>query len=248
MQEFWHWGIFFEQAPFGNTTYFMWLVDGFMVTVGLFISAWVVAFLSGSFFGILRTLPNRTLRGIGTLYVTLFRNVPLIVQFFLWYLGAPELLPGGLSAWFKGELNPNIQFFILSTCALGFFTGGRVAEQVRSGIEALSDGQKQAGLALGLTLGQTYRYIILPNAYRLILPPMSSEMLNMVKNSAVASTIGLIELTAQANRLMEFSAHAYESFTAVTLAYVLINFAVLYGMKLVEKIVRLPAAATGGGK
>lgn len=246
MQEQWNWGILFEQAPFGNTTYFSWLVDGFLVTAGLFVCAWILAFLSGSLFGILRTLPNRILSSIGALYVTIFRNIPLIVQFFLWYLGAPELLPGDLGVWFKAELNPNIQFFILSVCALGFFTGARVAEQVRSGINALSSGQKAAGLALGLSLAQTYRYVILPNAYRLILPPMSSEMLNMVKNTAVASTIGLLELSAQANRLMEFSAHPYESFITVTLAYVFLNFAVLYIMKMVERATRLPSAATGG--
>ncbi len=148
--------------------------------------------------------------------------------------------------WFKAELNPNIQFFILSTCALGFFTGARVCEQVRSGIQALSSGQRSAALALGLTLPQTYRYVLLPNAYRIIIPPLTSEMLNMVKNTAVASTIGLVELTSQANRLLEFSGYAYESFIAVTLAYVLLNFVVMRAMKLLENKMRLPSMSMGG--
>lgn len=110
MQANWNWGIFFEQAPFGNVTYFSWLVDGFLTTVALSVCAWILAFLLGSFFGILRTLPNKILSNIGAAYVTIFRNIPLIVQFFIWYLAAPDLLPYKASIWFKAELNPNIQF------------------------------------------------------------------------------------------------------------------------------------------
>ncbi|EIM37226.1 glutamate/aspartate ABC transporter permease GltJ [Enterobacter cloacae subsp. cloacae GS1] len=109
----WNWGIFLQQAPFGNTTYLGWLWSGFQVTVALSITAWIIAFLVGSLFGILRTVPNRFLSSIGTLYVELFRNVPLIVQFFTWYLVIPELLPEDLGMWFKAELDPNVQFFCL---------------------------------------------------------------------------------------------------------------------------------------
>lgn len=106
----WNWGIFLQQAPFGNTTYLGWIWSGFQVTIALSICAWIIAFLVGSFFGILRTVPNRFLSGLGTLYVELFRNVPLIVQFFTWYLVIPELLPEKIGMWFKAELDPNIQF------------------------------------------------------------------------------------------------------------------------------------------
>lgn len=241
-----HWGIFLEQAPFGGETYLHWIWDGFLVTTKLFVCSWIVAFVVGSFFGILRTAPKGYLRIVGATYVAVFRNIPLIVQFFLWYLLAPSLLPEATEEWFKMEINPDTQFFILSVLCLGLFTGARVCEQVRSGIEALAKGQMSAGLALGLTLPQTYRYVILPNAYRLILPPMTSEMLNMVKNSAVAQTIGLIELAAQANRLLEFSARAYESFIAVTVAYILLNFIVMQLMRFVEKRVNVSTRAMGG--
>ena len=110
----WNWGIFLQQAPFGNTTYLGWLWSGFQITVALSISAWIIAFLVGSLFGILRTVPNRFLSGIGTCYVELFRNVPLIVQFFTWYLVVPEFLPENIGMWFKSELDPNIQFFVSS--------------------------------------------------------------------------------------------------------------------------------------
>ncbi|EKE4355322.1 amino acid ABC transporter permease [Salmonella enterica subsp. enterica serovar Mbandaka] len=227
----WNWGIFLQEAPFGNTTYLGWLWSGFQVTVALSITAWIIAFLVGSIFGILRTVPNRFLSGLGTLYVELFRNVPLIVQFFTWYLVVPELLPEDLGMWFKAELDPNIQFFLSSMICLGLFTAARVCEQVRAAIQSLPRGQKNAALAMGLTLPQAYRYV---------LPPMTSEMMNLVKNSAIASTIGLVDMAAQAGKLLDYSAHAWESFTAITLAYVLINAVIMLVMSLVERKVRLP--------
>jgi glutamate/aspartate transport system permease protein len=241
----WDWGIFFEAAPFGNTTYLGWLWSGFKVTVAVSFCAWIIALLVGSLFGILRTVPNRFLSALGTCYVELFRNVPLIVQFFIWYLVVPELLPVNIGMWFKSELNPNIQFFISSMVCLGLFTAARICEQVRSGIQSLPSGQRAAGLAMGLTLGQTYRYVLLPSAYRVILPPMTSEMLNLVKNSAVASTIGLVDMAAQAGKLLDYSAHAYESFTAITVGYLIINAVIMFAMHLVEKKVRLPGHVGG---
>ena len=217
----WNWGIFLQQAPFGNTTYLGWLWSGFQVTVALSITAWIIAFLIGSLFGILRTVPNRFLSGIGTLYVELFRNVPLIVQFFTWYLVIPELLPENIGMWFKAELDPNIQFFLSSMLCLGLFTAARVCEQVRAAIQSL------------------------PNAYRVIVPPMTSEMMNLVKNSAIASTIGLVDMAAQAGKLLDYSAHAWESFTAITLAYVLINAVIMLVMNLVERKIRLPGNLGG---
>ncbi|ATA24798.1 amino acid ABC transporter permease [Brenneria goodwinii] len=236
----WNWGIFLQNAPFGNTTYLGWLLSGLQVTVTLSICAWIIAFLLGSLLGILRTVPNRFIAGIGTCYVELFRNVPLIVQFFTWYLVVPELLPTDIGMWFKAELDPNIQFFLSSTICLGLFTAARVCEQVRAGIQSLPSGQLSAGLAMGLTLPQTYRYVLLPNAYRVIVPPLTSEMLNLVKNSSIASTIGLVEMAAQAGKLLDYSAHAYESFTAITLLYIAINAVIMLIMQVIEQKTRLP--------
>ncbi|WP_410016091.1 amino acid ABC transporter permease [Sodalis sp. C49] len=241
----WNWGIFFEAAPFGNTTYLGWLWAGFKVTIAVSFCAWIIALLVGSLFGILRTVPNRFLSALGTCYVELFRNIPLIVQFFIWYLVVPELLPVNIGTWFKSGLDPNVQFFVSSMVCLGLFTAARVCEQVRAGIQSLASGQMAAGLAMGLTLPQTYRYVLLPNAYRVIVPPMTSEMLNLVKNSAVASTIGLVDMAAQAGKLLDYSAHAYESFTAITLGYLIINAVIMFAMHLVEKKVRLPGHIGG---
>ncbi len=243
MSSGWNWGIFLEQAPFGNTTYLGWIWSGFQVTVALSVCAWIIAFIVGSVFGILRTVPNRFLSTLGTCYVELFRNVPLIVQFFIWYLVVPELLPENIGMWFKQDLDPNVQFFLSSMVCLGLFTAARVCEQVRAAIQSLPRGQQAAGLAMGLTLPQTYRYVLLPNAYRVIVPPLTSEMLNLVKNSAIASTIGLMDMAAQAGKLLDYSAHAYESFAAITLAYVLINAVIMLIMQQVERKIRLPGNA-----
>lgn len=242
----WNWGIFLQPAPFGGTTYLGWLWSGFQVTVALSVSAWVIAFIIGTFFGILRTVPNRFLAGLGTCYVELFRNVPLIVQFFTWYLVIPELVPENIGMWFKAELAPNIQFFVSSMLCLGLFTAARVCEQIRAAIQSLPRGQRSAALAMGLTLPQTYRYVLLPNALRVVIPPMTSEMMNMVKNSAIASTIGLADMAAQAGKLLDYSAHAWESFTAITLAYVCINALIMGMMHIIERKARLPGNIGGG--
>ncbi|MBW6087167.1 ABC transporter permease subunit [Escherichia coli] len=198
------------------------------------------------FFGILRTVPNRFLSGLGTLYVELFRNVPLIVQFFTWYLVIPELLPEKIGMWFKAELDPNIQFFpFIHALPGGCLPPPVFANRYAPLFSRCRVGKKNAALAMGLTLPQAYRYVLLPNAYRVIVPPMTSEMMNLVKNSAIASTIGLVDMAAQAGKLLDYSAHAWESFTAITLAYVLINAFIMLVMTLVERKVRLPGNMGG---
>jgi glutamate/aspartate transport system permease protein len=245
MSYHWNWGVFLSPVSTGEpTTYLGWLISGFWVTVTVSLASWVVALVVGSLFGILRTLPNRKLAAIGTMYVAIFRNIPLLVQFFIWYLVIPELLPPSIGNWFK-QLPPNVQFYTSSIVCLGLFTGARVCEQVRSGIATLPRGQRAAGLAMGFTEWQTYRYILMPVAYRMIVPPLTSEFLNVFKNSAVASTIGLLELSAQARQLVDYTAQSYESFIAVTLAYMLINLVVMQLMRWVEAKTRLPGYIGG---
>ncbi|CCD38856.1 Glutamate Aspartate transport system permease protein GltJ (TC 3.A.1.3.4) [Candidatus Paraburkholderia kirkii UZHbot1] len=245
MSYHWNWGILLSPVSTGEpTTYLGWLISGFWVTITVSLAAWVIALVVGSLFGILRTVPNRFLAGIGTVYVAIFRNIPLIVQFFIWYLVVPELLPPSIGNWFK-QLPPTAQFFSSSIICLGLFTGARVCEQVRSGINALPRGQCNAGLAMGFTQWQTYRYVLMPVAYRIIVPPLTSEFLNVFKNSAVASTIGLLDLSAQARQLVDYMAQTYESFIAVTLAYMLINVVVMLLMRWVEAKSRLPGYIGG---
>jgi glutamate/aspartate transport system permease protein len=130
---------------------------------------------------------------------------------------------------------------------LGIFTSVRVAEQVRAGINSLPRGQRFAGTAMGLTQAQTYRYVILPQAFRIILPPLTSESMNIIKNSSVALTIGLLELTGRARAMQEFSFHVFEAFTAATVIYLLTNLLVVLLMRAIEKKVRVPGLIAAGG-
>ena len=240
----WNWEVFLQPSATGEGTYLSWLLEGLKWTVTLSLSAWVIALIIGSIIGVLRTVPNRWLGLLAATYVEVFRNVPLLVQLFIWYFVLPELLPRGMGDAFK-QMNPLSQQFVSALICLGFFTAARVAEQVRSGINSLPRGQKNAGLAMGFTLPQVYRHVLLPMAYRIIVPPLTSEFLNIFKNSAVATTIGLIELSRQAQQLVDFTAQPYEAFIAVTLLYLLINVVVMFLMRQVEQKVRVPGFIGG---
>jgi glutamate/aspartate transport system permease protein len=241
----WRWEVFLDPAPSGGDTYLGWILTGLKLTAALSLSSWFIALLVGSAMGVLRTVPNRLLYGIATGYVELFRNIPLLVQLFIWYFVIPELVPHGLGLWFK-QLNPLLQQYLAAMLCLAFFTGARICEQVRAGIESLSRGQKAAGLAMGFTLSQTYRYALIPMAFRIIVPPLTSEMVNLIKNSAVASTIGLLELAAMGRQLVDYTAQPYESFIAVTVLYVVLNVLVIWLMRWVEARARVPGFIGGG--
>jgi glutamate/aspartate transport system permease protein len=233
----WNWHIFFETSPDGVHTYLQTLLLGTWWTLATALSAWVIALAMGSLIGVIRTTPHPWLIRIGNAYVELFRNIPLLVQMFLWYFVVPELLPTAAGDWLK-QL-PDASFYT-AVVSLGLYTSARVAEQVRAGITSLARGQRMAGLALGLTLPQAYIYVLLPMAYRIILPPLTSEFLNIIKNSAVALTIGLMELTARARAMQEFSFQVFEAFTAATIIYIVINIFVTFGMRYVEQRLTVP--------
>jgi len=240
----WHWGVFLQPTSTGGDTYLGWMFYGFKMTIALSLSAWLIALVLGAVVGVLRTVPNKWLSGVATGYVELFRNIPLLVQLFLWYFVLPELLPTSLGDAYK-QSDPLVQQFLSSVVCLGLFTSARVAEQVRAGINSLPPGQKNAGLAMGFTLPQTYRFVLLPMAFRLVVPPLTSEFLNIFKNSAVCSTIGLLELAAQGRQLVDYTAQPYESFIAVTLAYLIINVVVMFAMRRVETRVAVPGYIGG---
>src|SRR5215468_10130669 len=233
----WNWGIFFQTSPDGVHTYLETLLMGTGWTLATALSAWCLALAMGSLIGVIRTTSNPWLVRLGNAYVELFRNIPLLVQMFLWYFVLPELLPTELGDWLK-QL-PDASFWT-AVVALGFYTSARVAEQVRAGILSMPRGQRLAALALGLTLPQAYGYVLLPMAYRIILPPLTSEFLNIIKNSAVALTIGLMELTARARSMQEFSFQVFEAFTAATIIYIVINIITTFAMQALERRIAVP--------
>ena len=248
MNYHWNWAIFFQLSPDGVHTYMQTLLLGAGWTLATAAAAFAIALALGSLVGVMRTTPLAWMMRLGNVYVEVFRNVPLLVQLFLWFFVLPELVPRGIGIWLK-QL-PNASFYT-AVVGLGLYMSARVAEQVRAGILSLSRGQRLAALALGLTLPQAYAYVLLPMAYRILLPPLTSELLNTIKNSAVALTIGLMELTARARAMQEYSFQVFEAFTAATLIYIVINLAVTAAMRLIERRVAVPgyvgakAAAAG---
>ena len=250
--------------------YFYWIAEGFGWTIAVASAAWVIAFSLGSVLGVMRTLDKpvlwvvpfvkspfyfRTravatskgvitidiawfLLGISTVYVTIFRNVPLLVQLFLWYFVFPELLPDDAGKWVKREM-PLPEFWTAVMC-LGLYTASRVGEQVRAGVNSIAKGQHYAAMAIGLTPVQVYRYVLLPVAYRIIIPPLTSDFLGVFKNSSLALTIGVLELTAMTRQVEEYSYQGFEAFTAATVLYIVVTAIVMGAMGVVERRVAMP--------
>jgi glutamate/aspartate transport system permease protein len=245
----WNWRIFWEVSADGKNTWFMTLIHGLGWTMATALCAGIIAFLLGSALGVLRTTPNKWPVRFGNAYVEFFRNIPLLVQLFIWYFVLPELLPATLGTAIK-QMAPPWASFVPAVIGLGLFTAARVSEQVRAGIQALSRGQGQAGTAIGLTLSQSYRFVLLPMAYRIIMPPLTSETMNLIKNTSVALTIGLVELTAAARSMQEFTFQVFEAFTAATVIYIIVNLIVVNLMRWLEKSIAVPGfigPSVGGG-
>jgi glutamate/aspartate transport system permease protein len=245
----WDWQIFCKETATGeqvagcfgkggDQTYLDWLISAWGWTLSVSASALVVALVAGLLVGTLRTLPDSPwLVRIGNWWVELFRNIPLLVQLFLWYFVVPQLIPPMRSV-------PSVVLVILG---LGFFTSARVAEQVRAGIQSLPRGQRYAGMALGFSTAQTYRYVLLPMALRIVIPPLTSESMNILKNSSVAFAVSIGELTFFARQSGEETSAPVQMYLAVTVLYALSAFAVNRVMALIESRSRVPGFVAAGG-
>jgi len=228
----WHWAVVVTDPYLG------WILSGLEWTVLVAASAWVIAFSLGSVIGIARTVRSPIVRVIAGSFVEIFRNVPLIVQMFLWYFVLPEVVPRSIGIWLKRDL-PHAEFWTAVVC-LGIYTSCRVAEQVRSGIGAIGKGQRYAGLATGLTPAQVYRHVLLPVAYRIIVPALTTEFLSIFKNSSLALTIGVLELTGTTRKISELSAQPMEMFLTATALYGAVTLGVSALMRVVEARSRVP--------
>jgi glutamate/aspartate transport system permease protein len=245
----WNWQVFCRETTSGETvvgcfgrgadeTYLNWIVTAWGWTLFVALCALVVALVSGLIIGTIRTLPNSPwLVRLGNAWVELFRNIPLLVQIFLWYFVIPGIFPA-----MKGV--PSVVLVIM---ALGLFTSARVAEQVRAGIQSLPRGQRFAGMALGLTTGQTYRFVLLPMALRIVIPPLTSESMNIVKNSSVAFAVSIAELTFFARQSGEETSAPVEMYLAATVLYAISAFAINRVMGAIEKRTRVPGFVAAGG-
>jgi glutamate/aspartate transport system permease protein len=231
--------VLFEKVQEGEELYLDWLLSGLGWTLALAITGWCIAFVVGILAGSARTSPRRGIAVAGRLYVEIFRNIPVIVQMFLWYFVLPELLPKDLGDAYK-KMAPPWGSFLPALMGLSLYTAARIAEQVRSGIEALPHGQRAAALALGMTEVKIYRLVLLPQALRIVMPTLTSELMGIFKNTSVALTIGVLELTAQARQINEFTFQTFQAFGSATLVYLLLALSVYAVMHWLEACYRTP--------
>jgi glutamate/aspartate transport system permease protein len=222
----------------GDVTYLDWLLSAWGWTLSVALLALLVALLVGAVMGILRTTPSKPLVFIGNAWTELFRNIPLLVQIFLWYHVLPQLFP----------LLRGVPSFVLVVLGLGFFTSARISEQVRAGIQTLPQGQRYAGLALGLSLPQTYRFVLLPMAFRIIVPPLTSESMNIIKNSSVAFAVSIAELTMFSMQAQEETSRGIEIYLAVTGLYFISAFAINRIAIAIEARLRVPGMLGAGAQ
>ena len=220
-----------------------WLLQGVLTTLGISVLAWVLAATLGILSGAMRTVPWKPFRALATFYVEFFRNVPLLVWMFFWYFGVPPLLPRGAQDWLFSH-RPE---FWAGMFALGVYHGARMSEVIRAGIQSIPRTQFEAAVAMGLTTFQAYRLVIVPIALRLIVPPATSESLNLLKNSSVALTISVAELTFQTRQIETYTAKAIEAFTAGTVIYLVLCVGIAAIMARVERRFAIPGLIARGG-
>lgn len=220
----------FLQDTGGGETYFQWLMTAWRWTLLVSGLSWVFALVAGVIIGVMRTLPFKLIATFGNIWTEVFRNIPILVQIFIWY----HVIPSLFTSW------QSVPSLTLVVVALGLFTSARFAEQVKAGLESISKGQMQAGFALGLTRFQTYRYILLPQVFRIIIPPLTSESMNIIKNSSVAFAVSISELTMFALQAGEETSKNIEIFFATTTLYFISAFAVNRVAVFIEKRMQLP--------
>jgi glutamate/aspartate transport system permease protein len=228
------WQVFLQDDG-GGRTYLEWMFEAWGWTLSVAGSAWVVAMVSGCLMGVLRTLPPDTRLNTGLVrvahaWVELFRNIPVLVQIFLWYFVLPKIFPA----------MQQVPGFVLVVVGLGFFTSARIAEMLRAGIQAMPRGQRYAAMAVGFTIWQTYRYVLLPIAFRTIWPPLTSESMNLLKNSSVAFAVSIAELTMYAMQVQEETSRGIEVYMVVTALYAVSAFSVNRVMAFFERRLSIP--------
>jgi glutamate/aspartate transport system permease protein len=220
------------------------MLDGIVTTIEISILAWIIALWLGVTIGVLRVLPSRWVRFVGSAYVEVIRNVPLLVQFFFWYFAMPQLLPRPFREWLYDNVE-NIGFWT-AIVALGIYTASRVAEHIRSGLFSIPEQQYEAPLATGLTVGQMYRYVIIPYAIRVVMPPLTTEFLTVFKNSALAMTITVLETTGAAYLIDSYTFHGLEATSGACIVYIFTTISVVVFMGWLEKKISVPGLIVRG--
>ncbi len=209
------WAVLWEMNPTYQEVFGVWLLRGLLITIEISLISTVISLVLGTFFGIARLSSFKPLYWFATAYVEFFRNTPLLVQLFFWYFAFPLGLPDAV----REFLYDHNYELIAATGGLSIYTTAFIAEIVRAGIQAIPKGHLEAAASSGLSRIQALRFVILPQAFRVIMPPLGSELLNNMKNSSLAMTIGVADLCWQAQQIESFTFRGFEATTAATVIY-----------------------------
>lgn len=239
----WNWSVLWSPSADGSSTYLGTLGYGLVWTLVVGLSAWCIALLLGTVVGIARTVPAGRIARLADAYVEVLRSIPLIVQMFLWFYVAPDLLPEAAASAVKAWDRYNV---VAAVLCLALFTSARIAEQVRAGIQSIPTGQHNAAKAMGMETAQAYRYVLLPVALRRVIPALTNEFVNIIKNTSVAFTIAVVELMAATRSLQEMTFQPFEAFTAATLIYLAVNLTAVQLMSRIEKATQIPGYGQTG--
>lgn len=229
----------FDWSIVTSGKYLDWIVSGVKVTLELSAIGIVGAFLLGLLIAVLKMSHFRPLRWLASLYLEFFRNTPLLVQIFFWYFGSYKILPEAVNDW----LNAHNFEFAAAAIALTIYTSAFIAEDIRSGILTIPKEQMEAARSAGFSYLRAMQYIILPQAVRNTVPPLVNQFLNLAKNSSLAMTIGVMEVTYQARQVESYSFKGFEAFTAATVVYLGLSVAITALMDLYQKRVLNPQRA-----
>jgi glutamate transport system permease protein len=203
------------------------LWDAFLTTLGLSLLAGLLALVLGTLLAAARVSPIPPLRGLATFYVETFRNTPLTVVFFFLIFGLPQI-------------DFILGFYTGAVLSLGLYTAAFVCEAVRSGINAVSAGQAEASRAIGLTFGQSLREVVLPQAFRTVIPPLGNVFIAMVKNSSIAAGFATSELSSLLPRLVNADAGQLTAvLLGVVIAYMLITLPMAFAVNRIERRVAI---------
>jgi polar amino acid transport system permease protein len=218
--------VFLKQRTVTEGTYLSLLAAGFFTTIKISALSIVLAMILGTVIAVLRLSRVKAFVFLSSAYIEFFRNTPLLIQIFIWYFGSDPLLPEVVKDWIYAR---NIEF-AYGVIALSTYTAAFIAEEIRAGIQSIPREQMEASRSQGFTFLESMRYVILPQAFRIVIPPLINQSLNLVKNSSLVMAIGVIELTHAARIIEAETSRVFEAFSMVTLIYLGLSLTISFAI------------------
>jgi polar amino acid transport system permease protein len=208
-----------------------WIIQGLIITLKISAISIVLSLLLGTVVTTLRMTKIRILEWITFSYIEFFRNTPLLIQIFFWYFGSSMIFPESLNQW----LYAHDYEFAVGVFSLTLYTAAFIAEEIRSGIISIPKEQMESSRATGLSFVQAMSYVVLPQAFRIVIPTLISQFLNLIKNSSLVMTIGVMDLTYMTRQIESYSFRGFEAFTVATLLYIAISLIISFAITLYNK-------------